>query len=111
MEINSYQPECLADWVKFNSFNWHKKTDVRIAQELYAIYVSFLDSCTTESDKDEFISLCLGNSTLALSDLDETKLKELIFKKHYRSENLPENIETVLMFSGVFQSALEQMDF
>ena len=47
---------------------------------------------------------------MSLSNV-ETKLKELIFKKHYRSENLPENIETVLMFSGVFQSALEQMDF
>ena len=103
-----YQQECLADWQKFNSFNWHPKTDVRIAQEMYVTYLSFMDSCTREKDKTIFLESCHKHPN---GDVMLNVQPEKLWKHHTQGEKLPETLADILAMTKVFEDVLLTIKF
>lgn len=108
MNTLDYQKSCLADWQKFNSFNWHPETDPAIAQEIYKIYLGFLESETLTEDKKQFVQYCIKDS---LPHKDAKLFEKELFKHHVKGKNLPETLDEILTLAKAFQKALAKMEF
>lgn len=98
--------ECLEDWQKFNGFHWPEDVDIGIAQELYTMYVAYMDSSLNIIEKVAFTARCRSyeeNGTLADMDDDE------LWEQHARGEHLPETLEEILYRAKAYQYALEEI--